>query len=839
MLKIKLYFCTAIKHRYMKSFFKSVLPHAGVLLLFFLLILVYFYPAFSGKTLQQSDITQFLGMSHELTEYGKASGWTGSMFSGMPSYHITGYSTGINFFTYIQSTIYSDISGAIFFLLLTSYILFLVLGAPIWLAVLGAIATAFSSYNIIIIEAGHITKAWTLAYVPLILAGMFSLFKKRYWSGFLLFTLGLTLMIICNHLQITYYAALFCAILFIGFAVECIRNKTFKVFGIASGLLVLGTVLAILSNVSNLYINYESGQESMRGKSELTPLNPADEEKQVANGLDKDYVFAWSYGKGETFTLLIPNTMGGESGGTLGRNSHLYKELKARGAQINRDGVQSYTYWGDKPFTSGPVYFGAIICFLFLFAFFIVPKNFKWWLLGATVFFVFLAWGRHFPAFNDWMYYHFPLYAKFRTVEMALVIPSFIFPILAVLALKELFIKPIDKKKTLRSLYIAAGTTAGICAVLWFMPSLFFNFESSYDAHYQLPDWYYMALLVDRQDLLQFDALRSLVFILVGSALIWAFIRSKNPQKVIPFVAAGLIILVTVDLWQVDKRYLNETNFITQKKYNEQFPKTPADLFILQDTNPSYRVLNLNNPFQESRTSYFHKSIGGYHAAKLGRYQDLIDRRLTKEITTITTTLQTASVLEDLYETFANSPTLNMLNAKYMIYSTDQMPLVNPFAMGNAWFVNNYYFVDSPDEEIVALETLNPKSNAVLNKQFETYLSDLQLISDSTANIEMTSYAPDRVKYQSSSSQTGLAVFSEVYYKKGWKAFIDGKQTPIICADWLLRALVVPAGNHEIEFVFDHDTVHLCGIISTIASGLLVLMLLFITIRFFIRKKSC
>ncbi|GHU72488.1 membrane protein [Bacteroidia bacterium] len=793
--------------------------------------------------LQQGDINQFQGMARELLDYneksGQPSGWTGSMFSGMPSYHITGYQTSVNFISYIHDAIYSDTAGPVFFFLITAYILFLVLGAPWWLAALGAIATAFSSYNIIIIVAGHITKIWALTYSPLVLAGMISLFKKKYWQGFVLFTVGLSLLILANHLQITYYLALFCLILF-GGLIRWLKND-WKAFGIVSGLLTAGVLLAVLANLSNLYINYESGQESMRGRSELTPLNQADEQKTAADGLDKDYVFSWSYGKAETLSLMIPNVMGGESGGTLSRDSNLYQELKDHGAQTSRDGVQSYTYWGEKPFTSGPVYLGAIVCFLFILGLFIVPDKIKWWLLGATVFFIFLAWGKNFAWFNDWMYYHFPLYSKFRTVEMALVIPAFTVPILAVLALNTLCNQGIaGQARNDGALYWSAGITAGICLILWIMPSAFLNFESTFDAQFQsqAPDWYYTALVADRQALLQADALRSLIFIALAAGLIWIFIRSNDTKKTLPYIATGLIILILADLWTVDKRYLNEKNFLTKKAHKEQsFPKMPVDEFILRDQSPSYRVLNLQNPFNESRTAYFHKSIGGYHAAKLGRYQDLIDRRLSKEIAAIAAALQTAVHPEDLFPVFQNSPALNMLNTRYLIYHTEQPPLVNPFAFGNAWFVDQYGFVDTPDDEMAALDHLNPKTEAVFDKQFQPEIEKTVIVPDSTATIEMTAYYPNRVEYESSSSQAGLAVFSEVYYKNGWKAFVDGQAVPISRADWILRAVEIPAGKHHIEMIFDPDNVRICGIISAIFSGLVVLLLLVSGVRFFTPKS--
>ncbi|MDR3340327.1 MAG: hypothetical protein LBT25_09620 [Candidatus Symbiothrix sp.] len=817
---------------YIKNEIKKALPHLGVLALFFLLTLIYFYPAFEGKVLQQGDITNFKGMSHELVEYGKSSGWTGSMFSGMPSYHITGYSTGIDFVGlvkgYVLGAVQSETAGPILILLITAYILFLVIGAPWWLAALGAIAMAFSSYNIIIVLAGHVTKAWTLSFVPLVLAGMLLTFKKKYLSGFLVFSLGLALMIVSNHLQITYYTALFCFILFIGFVVERIRRKAYKSLGVATGILAVGVLLAVLSNMNNLYLNYESGQESMRGKSELTPLVEEETNIRASDGLDKDYVFSWSYGKGETLSLLIPSVMGGGSGGTLGKDSHLYREMKSHGAQVGKE-IQTNTYWGDKSFTSGPVYFGAVVCFLFLLSFFVIPKSYKWWLLGATVFFIVLAWGRNLSWFNDFMYYHFPYYSKFRTVEMALVIPGFSFPILAVMALKELIGREIEKQKLLKFLYWSAGLTAGICLILWIMPGAFFSFESNYDVQFinEVPDWYYSALLNDRKSLLQSDALRSLIFILLAAALLFIYIRAKDKKKSLPYLAVGLILLVLCDLWQVDKRYLNDRNFIGKKTYNEQlFPKSTADNAILEDRDWSYRVLNLNNPFQEAGTSYYHKSIGGYHAAKLGRYQDLIERRLTKEIAGVIAGFSPEATIESITNSFASTPTLNMLNTRYIIYNPGAYPIVNPYAYGNAWFVGSYRFVTSPDEEIAALETLNPLTEAVLDKQFESLTGNLQIVPDSTADIEMTAYFPNKVEYQSSSTQKGLAVFSEVYYKNGWKAFIDGQSVPIGRADWILRTIVIPEGKHHIEFVFDPDDIRLCGTITTIFSALLLLVVI-------------
>ncbi len=814
----------------MKSFFKKLLPHIGVVFFFLVLVVIYFQPVFEGKTLPQQDLTQFEGMAQEVLEYGKQTGWTGSMFSGMPTYQITGYSEGIDFVGKIRHCILilmdQNTAGPIFIMLLTAYILFLVFGFNIYIAVLGAIALTFSSYNIIIIEAGHVSKLWALAFVPLVIAGFVMVLKKKYISGFLLFTFGLYFHIASNHFQTTYYLALFLGILFIAFLIYCIRQKEYKHLLSCIGIFACGAILTVGININNLYMTEELGKESIRGKAELTPQTPEEQSAKESHGLDRDYAFAWSYGKAETFTLLIPNLMGGETGGYLDSNSQLYKVAQSHGMNVGKE-IQTYTYWGDQPFTSGPVYFGAIVCFLFMLSFFIVPGKTKWWLLGACIFFILLSWGKNFAGFNDFMFYHFPYYSKFRTVSTALIIPGIIFPILAAMGLNQIFKGNITFPEMKKALIGSVSITGGICLILWLIPGAFFNFESPMDAQHGMPDWYMNALIQGREGLLRADALRSLILILLAAALIFVYAQAKDKSKAGKWVLIGLVVLVLFDLWQVDKRYVNDSKFVNKRTYQEQaFKKSVADQIILKDTSPSYRVLNLNNPFQETSTSYYHKSIGGYHAAKLRRYQDLIERRLSKELQIIYKTFQNNPTPESILNAFQQCPSLNMLNTKYVIYNPGQAPLENPYHDGNAWFVDSYKIVDTPDQEMDALETLNPVVEAVISKDFESNLKGLQLTEDSTAIIDMTSYTPNKVTYKCHSSREGLAVFSEVYYPYGWKAYIDGKRVPISRADWVLRALVVPAGDHEIVMEFDHDALKICGIISTISSGLLLVLLL-------------
>lgn len=821
--------------------FKSALPHIGIIILFYVLTCIYFHPSFQGKVLQQGDVIKYKGMAQELVEYGKPSGWTGSMFSGMPSYQITGNTQSLNAVDWIKNHIINQIppkeGAAIFILLITSYILLIVLGTNIPTAVLGAIGIAFSSYNLIIIQAGHVTKIWALAYIPLILAGLISIFNKKHLVGLIMFGLGLALQISSNHLQITYYTAIFCSIIILGYIIRYISDKNYKGLSVNIGVLLIAFILGVGSNAASMYVNYEMGKESTRGKSELTPKDN-NTKPNPNGGLDKGYAFAWSYGKAETLTLLIPNLMGGESGGYVDNNSHVYKELRNKGAEVGQQ-IQTYTYWGDQPFTSGPVYFGAIICFLFVFSFFVIPKSYKWWLLGISIFFIFLSWGKHFDAFNNFIFYHLPYYNKFRTVSMALVIPAFIFPISSALALKEIVNGKIQTEKLQKSLIYATAITGGLCLILWLIPGAFFNFQSSLDAQYQMPDWYYSALLSDRKGLLQADAFRSLIFVLLAAVLIFIYIKSKDRAKTGIYIITGLVILTLFDLWQIDKRYLNNENFVLKRTFQDQiFKKSVADNEILKDKSPSYRVLNLNNPFNETNTSYYHKSIGGYHAAKLERYQELIDYRLSKEINSIIQSLSENPTAESFMYALQQCPTLNMLNTKYIIFNPGQPPIENPYHYGNAWFVDSYQLVENADAEMAALETLKPLEKAVIDKRFANHLKDLHISSDSTAKIELLSYAPNKLEYKSSSQKEGLAVFSEIYYPYGWKAFIDGKQVPISRADWILRSIVVPAGEHQIQFVFEPEEVNISGIIATVMSGTLILALLFLTIILIYRKMK-
>ena len=834
-----------------QSLVKMLLPHIIAVVAFLFITMAYFSPMLQGKVLSQHDVTQYQGSAKEISDYyyneGKTSAWTGSMFSGMPAYQIGVHGGSPNFLDYLEAPVKAlgnTTAGPVFAGMLMAYILFCLMGFSPAVAILGAVAYSLSSYNIVILNAGHVTKAWALAYMPLIVAGFMSLFKNKILLGSVLVGLGLALQIKSNHLQVTYYTGLLSVILFITYAVEVLSKKNYKSFLMSCGAMIIAVALAVLANMGNIYGNMEMARESTRGKSELT--SPKSESEKQSTGLDKDYAFGWSYGKAETFTFLVPNLYGGESK-PYDKDAQSIKVLtqKVQSGEIPAEFANQVSripqYWGDQPFTQGTVYLGAIVCFLFLLGMIIIRSNVKWGLLVATIFFILLAWGKNLEWFNDWFFYHFPLYSKFRAVSTALVVPALTIVMVAVWGIKEFFSGEIDKKKLKKALYISLGVVGGLCLILWIAPGAFFNFTSGADAQWkaQVPEWYYNALLTDRQDLMSSDALRSLVFVLLGGAILYFSLRTKvDTKKMTIYGSLGLAVLVLIDLWGIDKRYLNENNFVAKSTYKtETFSPSVADQAILKDQHPSYRVLNLNNPFAETTTSYYHKSIGGYHAAKLKRYQELIDNRLDGEVNQIIGTFSSQNI-DTIMASFNKTKALNMLNAKYVIYHPEQPPLVNPNAMGNAWFVNEYKLVNNADEEIAAINTLDPHTTAVVDKRFESELSGLKITPDSTATIELVSYKPDVLTYKTKAASEQLAVLSEIYFSNGWQAYVDGKEVPHFRADWTLRAMRVPAGEHEIVFKFEPQGYYNSRHVATASSAVLVLLLIGIIIRPFVLKRK-
>lgn len=823
----------------------NLLFHIGSVLFFAAITVIYFLPQFQGKELRQSDQTLWKGMAQETIEYHEKSGnnvvWCGSMFSGMPGYTVSirhNYPNAINWVEAPFRALDYHTAGIILLALVCGYIFFCVLGCSVPIAILGAVAFAFSSYFPIIIEAGHVTKGWVMASMPLVLAGLTLAFRRKWIAGGLLFTFALTENIRHGHIQITYYLFLLCLFLYIGYLINKVRSKDTKTLLTASGVLLAGGLVALIMNSALLYSNFELSKSSIRGKSELT--SAVDGKQDKSSGLDQDYAFAWSYGKAETLTLLVPNLYGGGSGGVLEKDSNLGKVLKKNGQPVPKE-LHSYTYWGDQPFTSGPVYFGSIICFLFVLSLFIVQKKYKWWIVAASAFLIFMSWGRNFSLLNDFLFHHLPFYNKFRTPSMALVIPQITFVWLACLALKEIYDNKVETQKLKTYLYVSGAITGGLCLIFALFPSLFFSFESANDAQLegQLPDWYISALMLDRADLLSSDAWRSFWFILAAFGILLAYTFVKSKEKFIVWGAAAIALLTFIDLWSVDKRYLNESKFVKSSK-NKEFVESEADKFILQDISASYRVLTLNNPFNDSKTSYFHKSIGGYNAAKLRRYQDLYDLHIEKEMGAIIGYLRQAKTMSEADSSIlkASTPILDMLNMKYLIFNPDMPAATNHGANGNVWFVQDVRYVDNADEEMKALDVINPKTSAVVDKSFAGIIQECTMERDSSATIELISYEPIHLKYVSDSKQDNVALFSEIYYKPGWKAFIDGKEVEHFRANWVLRGLSIPAGKHDIEFKFEPDTYWNLTLLGTIGSFILVGLIIALCVLQFLKQKK-
>jgi hypothetical protein len=822
----------------MQELIKRTGKHVIALALFLGLVTTYFAPAvFEGKVITQGDNIKAVGMGQsQMQKYadtaqpGEFSVWSDAMFSGMP--YVSGYGTPapkLPSYNVIDRWLklpgYTH-AAMIFVGLVCFYLLMCVLGVNWWLAIAGAIAFAFASYNMIIIEAGHIVKAYVIGYMPLTLAGMALLFKRKYLWGGVLFLLGVAFSLANGHIQITYYLVLLCLFVYAGYAVWKLKEKLYGEWVKVSLIMLGAVVLAALPNAQGMYSNWDLGQHSIRGQSELTPQAG----ENASTGLDKDYAFQWSYGRAELLTVMIPNVYGGSSGGMLDNTSELYRELKQHGAQVGKE-VQTYTYWGDKSFTSGPVYFGALVCFLFILGMFVIRNPMKWWLFAAAAFLACLALGRHFVLFNDFMFHHLPLYNKFRTVEMALVVPGLVFPVVAVWGLSRILTGKVETEALFKkSMLWSLGITAGICLIVWLVPSLLLDFRSSYDERYlsQMPDWYKNALYLDREALASSDAFRSLIFILLGAGLLFWFWKSKNRKHAATIVSAGVAVLILADLWTVDRRYINDRSF-TREKPQETYKESVADREIFKDTDISYRVLGLNDPWQNTTVSYYHHSVGGYHAVKLRRYQELIEHRLDGEYRQIVAALQNAKSLADVLPALAASPTLNMLNARYIIYNTEQPPLKNPFAFGNCWFVKQFEFAENADAEIAALNRLNPLETAVIDKRFADDLKGWEngaVRQDSAATIVLDDYRPNRLTYKSRANAERLAVFSEVYYQPGWKVKIDGQEAAHFRANWILRAMRVPAGEHTIVFEFLPERYVAAAWLSSLSAFFILLLLI-------------
>ena len=818
------------------NLFKRILPDIVVIILFAVISFVYFFPAVTeGRVLSQHDAVAGIGAGEESKEYlertGERTRWTNSIFGGMPtyqmapSYHSTDMLKGVESLYHLYLPAYV---WYVFVMMLGFYILLRAFDFSVWLASLGAIIWAFSSYFFIIIAAGHIWKFVTLAYIPPTIAGMVLVYRGKYLSGGLLTAIFVALQIVSNHVQMSYYFLFVMLFMAVAFGISAYQKKELPRFFKATGVLVVAGVLGVCINLSNLYHTYEYSKETMRGKSEL--VKP-DTHNQTKSGLERDYITQWSYGIGETFSLLVPNVKGGASVPLAANEKAMEKANPMYGSIYNQLGQ----YWGEQPGTSGPVYVGAFVMFLFILGLFIVKGPMKWALLAATVLSVLLSWGKNFMGFTDFFLDYIPMYDKFRAVSSILVIAEFTIPLLAMLALKQIIARPQIVKEQARAFYISFGLTGGMALLFALAPRFFFpSYVSSMEmqALQSIPADQLAPLIANleeiRVSIFTSDAWRSFFVVAIGAALLWLYGMGKLKAKL---TIGVLLLLCLVEMWDVNKRYLYDAQFVPQTARTEGFRPTDTDKAILEDKTLDYRVLNLaSNTFNENNTSYWHKSIGGYHAAKLRRYQEMIEEHISPEMSNLFKAVSEAG--GDMAKVDASAfPVLNMLNTRYFIFPLQggkTMPLQNPYTLGNAWFVDEVQYVNNANEEIDALHKVAPAKVAVVDKKFAELVKQTAA-PDSLSSVTLVAYEPNDLKYEVDSEKGGVVVFSEIYYP-GWQAYIDGVEAPHGRADYILRAMNVPAGKHTVEFKFDPKSLHTTETIAFIALGLLAVAVLLLLV---------
>ena len=805
----------------MSNWFNRNSIHLIITGIFIALASIYFSPAYQGKILPQSDVQQAQFMAREIMEYkaidGKGPLWTNSMFGGMPSYQIWAqYPSNIT--TYIIAFFtktFPNPIGIVILYLLGAYLLFCTLKVNPWLAAAGAFAFTFTTYNFVIIEAGHNNQALAISFFAPILAGIILTLRKNYLAGAGITAFFLALEIRSNHIQMTYY--LFIALLIlIGIELyHAIKSKQLDGFLKSFAWLAGAALLSVAVNAGTLWTTYEYAQESIRGKSNLT----GDKSKPVSSGVDRDYAYRYSQGVGESITFLVPGAYGGSSASHLEDNSNVEKILINRGVPADQaSGFAKQTlstYWGGDEGTSGPNYFGAIICFLFILGLFVVKDRIKWWILSASLLSLFLSFGRNLPFISDLFFNYFPLYNKFRTVESNLAIAGFLLPILAILTVKEISSQTHDSKLLLKKLLYSLYSVGGLLVIIIIVPTLFFSFKS--DSHEQLIQQLTQttggdksfaeaignALILDRASIARMDAFRSLAFVLVGAGLIWLLIKQKIKAE---FVFALLAFAILIDMWGIDRRFVNNEQFIEKNLMLQNAQPRQVDQLIMKDASLDYRVLDMTtNPFIDARPSNFHNTIGGYHAAKLKRYQEVIEKQLSSSI---------------------NEDVLDMLNTKYLITSdqTGQSQRMEnrATAAGNAWFVQKVVYVKNADEEMAAINSFNPKQIAFVDEKFKPMIDEKKVAYSPTSTIKLTSYRPDNLVYEYSASRDVIAVFAEIWYDKGWNAYVDGEKIDHFRANYILRAAQLPGGNHKLEFKFEPSSYYTGEKISLIASILLI-----------------
>ncbi|MCB0372992.1 MAG: YfhO family protein [Muricauda sp.] len=791
---------------------KAIITHICVIGLFVLASLAYFYPVLQGKAIFQSDIAQYKGMAKERNDYkeltGEESYWTNSAFGGMPTYQL-----GANYPNdYVKKLDHlirflPRPADYLFLYFLGFYILLLCLKVDFRLAALGALAFGFSTYLIIILGVGHNAKAHALGYIPMVLGGIILVFRKKYLLGFILTALAMALEISANHYQMTYYFMLLVLVLGLVYLIYAIKEKTLKHFFVSVGILVLAVVLSIAANATGLMATKEYADWSTRGKSELT-INPDGSPKAPSNGLDKEYITQYSYGLAESLDLFVPRMFGGSGQEDLGKDSKVYQYFVNQGLPPTKALEISglYLYWGPHPFSgpAAPAYVGAIIVFLFILGMFLVRGKSKWWLLSGVILSLLLSWGKNFPALTNFMIDYFPLYNKFRAVSSIQVVLEFCMPVLGILGLRELFRSKMDTKEKLAALKWSLFITVGLVVFIFVLMGVF-DFSGANDDRYRqyFGDAVLEVLKSDRKAVYVSDTLRSLIYVLLATVTLWFFIKEKIGRNLFVIILGGLLLF---DLVGVDLRYVNEDDFVRQRQMSEPFQASPLDQMIQQDDS-IFRVFDPQEGINGARTSYFHKSIGGYHAAKPRALQDLFEYHLYQN----------------------NLQVLNMLNVKYVIQQDEEgnsFPAINPDANGNAWFVEQVVPVSSANEEIQQLKDFNSKTQAVVNTQIYPSLTKTRYDVDSLARIDLVDYRPNYLKYKSVNNNDGFAVFSEIYYPSGWHAFVDGKAEPHYKVDYALRGIKIPAGEHDIEFKFEPELVETGSQITLAASILLGLIII-------------
>ncbi|WP_316821322.1 YfhO family protein [Pedobacter gandavensis] len=802
----------------MNNWFKRNGQHLMVIILFFGITFLYFNPVFFGKTLGQNDVTRAQSTTTEINHYrdkGETILWTNQIHGGMPAFQIWApYPNNIT--TWAVKAInhsFPQPVGTVLVLLLGSYFLFCVLKLNPWLSAAGAIAFTFSSYNIILFGAGHANQVAAISFFAPVIAGVILVFRGKHLYGAAVLALFLALEIRANHIQMTYY--LFLAILLlVGIeAYYAIKSKQTGVFLKSAAFALLAGLLAVAVNTSSLWSTYEYSAETIRGHANLTQ-----KVEKTSTGLSREYAYQWSQGVEECITFLIPNAFGGSSRGNAVSHPNVVKTLTEIGADAGQADYLSKSlmpfYWGEKPFTEGSFYFGAVICFLFVLGLFIVKNRIKWWLLSVVILTMFLSFGKNLPLISDLFFYYAPFYNKFRAVESILAVAGLCFPILAVLAVNELLLNP-NKPELFKKVKTAFYITFGLSLLIAVIPTLFLSFKSS--DHEAVVAQFAEALkldqstantignafVADRKSAAQADAIRSCLFILVAFGGIWAYLKNKINFQVL---SIAFLFLVLLDMWGVDKRYLNEGTFMAKKDV-EKPQMREVDHLIDQDKDPNFKVIDLTQSIMnDATTPYFHKSIGGYSAVRLKRFDEVIETHFKKNI---------------------NLNILGMMNTKYLIGRDPKSPKLqaqlNPNACGHVWFVNKIQYVANADQEMELIGIFDPKEKIVIDQQYKPLVKEQQLTAiPPSGKIKLSSYYPDRMVYQSNSPQSNIAVFSEIYYNKGWKMLIDDVEQPYFRANYLLRAAHIPAGNHKIEFVFHPASYYTGEIISLVASIVLI-----------------